>query len=299
MDEYKFLHFIKDVSNGYKNVPYHNRTHATDVTQTSTFYVDSCQFKKKVEMDDIDVSSMLLATACHDYAHPGYNNVYMVETFDQIAYQYNDKAVLESYHIANSMMLTRKKNNDIFDGMERDQKKAIRERMILMVLATDMAEHFKSLGKLKAKLAAEDFDPKNPEEKLFLMGFVVHMSDISNPTKKWDLCFQWTELLFCEFFSQRDKEREQGLNISYLMDRNTINIAKAQVGFIDVIIKPAFEALATVIPRLKDHLHELDNNRERWAQRQDNWVMIENQKYGPEFGKSLLRSTVKKSMDLP
>ena len=60
------------------------------------------------------------------------------------------------------------------------------------------------------------------------------------------------------------------------MDRNTINIAKAQVGFIDVIIKPAFEALATVIPRLKDHLHELDNNRERWAQRQDNWVMIEN-----------------------
>lgn len=71
-------------------------------------------------MDDIDMSSMILATACHDYAHPGYNNAYMVETMDDIAYKYNDKAVLESYHIASCFLLTKKKNNDIFDGMEKD-----------------------------------------------------------------------------------------------------------------------------------------------------------------------------------
>lgn len=43
-------------------------------------------------------------------------------------------------------MLTKKRFNDIFEGMEREKKKAIRERMITMVLATDMAEHFKSLA---------------------------------------------------------------------------------------------------------------------------------------------------------
>lgn len=59
----------------------------------------------------------------------------------------------------------------------------------MMVLATDMAEHFKSMGKVKGRVADEDFDLKNPEDKLFFMGFIVHMSDISNPTKKWDLCF--------------------------------------------------------------------------------------------------------------
>lgn len=66
-----------------------------------------------------------------------------------------------------------------------------------------------------------------------------------------------------------------------------------------MIIKPAFEALATVIPRLKDHLHELDNNRERWNQRQETFNMSDNYKYGPEFGKNILKSVVKKSMDLP
>ena len=32
MDEFKFVHFIRDVSNGYKGVPYHNKMHAADVT---------------------------------------------------------------------------------------------------------------------------------------------------------------------------------------------------------------------------------------------------------------------------
>lgn len=57
--------------------------------------------------------------------------------------------------------------------------------MITMVLATDMAEHFKSLSRLKAKLADPTFDLTSTEEKLTTLGFVVHMADISNPTKKW------------------------------------------------------------------------------------------------------------------
>ena len=39
---------------------------------------------------------------------------------------------------------------------------------------------------------------------------------------------------------QGDLERERDWPISYLMDRTTVNIAKAQVGFIDVIIYPAY-----------------------------------------------------------
>ena len=39
-----------------------------------------------------------------------------------------------------------------------------------------------------------------------------------------------------------------GLPISYLMDRTTVNIAKSQVGFIDVIVMPAYEILQVVLP---------------------------------------------------
>ena len=50
----------------------------------------------------------------------------MTETFNEIAIRYNDKSVLENYHIASSYALTKQKKWDIFDGMEREQRKAIR-----------------------------------------------------------------------------------------------------------------------------------------------------------------------------
>ena len=70
MDEFKFVHFMRDVSNGYKNVPYHNKLHAADVCQNAYFFVEMCDFAVISDCDDIDMSSLILATACHDYAHP-------------------------------------------------------------------------------------------------------------------------------------------------------------------------------------------------------------------------------------
>jgi cAMP-specific phosphodiesterase 4 len=76
------------------------------------------------------------------------------------------------------------------------------------------------------------------------MGVGTHLADISNPSKSWNLALKWTELLFEEFFKQGDKERELGIGVSDLMDRSTTNIAKAQLGFIDIIVEPAFETFS-------------------------------------------------------
>jgi len=77
-----------------------------------------------------------------------------------------------------------------------------------------------------------------------------HLADISNPVKDWKICKDWTDLLYTEFFAQGDLERNQGFPISYLMDRHTTNIAKAQIGFYDFIIKPSYEQLIKVCPEL-------------------------------------------------
>jgi cAMP-specific phosphodiesterase 4 len=69
---------------------------------------------------------------------------------------------------------------------------------------------------------------------------MFHLADISNPTKPWDVCLEWTELLFVEFFEQGDNERKRNLSITYLMDRKEVNIAKSQIGFLDIIITPAY-----------------------------------------------------------
>jgi len=112
--------------------------------------------------------------------------------------------------------------------------------MINLVLSTDMSKHFTELGKFKARIGSPDFDFTNQADKDMVLQTMFHLADISNPTKPWKLCQKWTDLLFVEFFNQGDMERSQGMPISYLMDRKTVNIAKSQIGFIDVIIAPAY-----------------------------------------------------------
>ena len=55
-------------------------------------------------------------------------------------------------------------------------------------------------------MADDDFKPTDSANKEFLMKFMFHLADVSNPTKPFDLCRLWTDLLFVEFFAQGDLE---------------------------------------------------------------------------------------------
>jgi cAMP-specific phosphodiesterase 4 len=59
---------------------------------------------------------------------------------------------------------------------------------------------------------------------------LIHCCDLSNPTKPLELYTQWVDRLMEESFKQGDQERAQGLELSPLCDRNTVNVAKCQVG---------------------------------------------------------------------
>ena len=41
----------------------------------------------------------------HDYKHPGYNNAFLANISNSIAIRYNDKNILESYHISQAFKL--------------------------------------------------------------------------------------------------------------------------------------------------------------------------------------------------
>ena len=95
-----------------------------------------------------------------------------------------------------------------------------------MILATDMSKHFADMAKFKQLSLSPDFDPTE-KDKVFCMMIALHLSDISHAGKAWDICQKWTDLIFKEFFNQGDKEKGLGMNISFLMDRKTVNIANA------------------------------------------------------------------------
>lgn len=261
----KLRNYAYAIQSSYNDITYHNKTHASDVAQTSYYFMFTCDFKTKAKMTTLEQMSMILAGFIHDTDHRGYNNMFYVNTNAPLAIRYNDIAVLENYHAAMGfkIMLGNEKCN-IFENMTKEQFKDARSFVLKCVLATDMARHFGDMGKFGGLVGNDDFDPAG-NHKLLATEFLFHMADISNPTKPWPLCKKWTDLLFIEFFQQGDKERELGLSISFLMDRTTTNVAKAQDGFIKNLIRPAFVHLEKLLPALSLNIKYMDENLEKWA----------------------------------
>lgn len=58
---------------------------------------------------------------------------------------------------------------------------------------------------------------------------MVHCADLSNPTKPLELYRQWTDRIMVEFFTQGDRERDKGMEISPMCDKQNASIEKNQV----------------------------------------------------------------------
>ena len=58
---------------------------------------------------------------------------------------------------------------------------------------------------------------------------IAHCCDLSNPTKPMSLYSQWVSRITDELFRQGDLEKERGLDISAMCDRQTATTEKQQV----------------------------------------------------------------------
>jgi hypothetical protein len=80
------------------------------------------------------------------------------------------------------------------------------------------------------------------------MEILLHCADISNPYKPFQICAKWADLVSQEFFSQGDKERELGIDISPMMDRNSSNLNNMQIGFIEFVVSPLISSESSLSP---------------------------------------------------
>ena len=132
------------------------------------------------------------------------------------------------------------------DDLSRDEFKTFRLRFIGTILATDMARHTGDLNKIKNTMATKfvkqganrelliDYETlkKEFDSKQILIELCVHAADVSTQTRPFEVALEWTKLLFEEFFHQGDVEKEKGLPVSFLCDRETTQIPKSQPGFL-------------------------------------------------------------------
>ncbi|XP_070154353.1 dual specificity calcium/calmodulin-dependent 3',5'-cyclic nucleotide phosphodiesterase 1A isoform X7 [Polyergus mexicanus] len=235
--------FLGRVEEGYcrHRNPYHNNLHAADVAQTMHYIL--CQTGLMNWLTDLEIFATLVAAIIHDYEHTGTTNNFHVMSGSDTALLYNDRAVLENYHISASFRILREDECNILQNLSREEFREFRSLVIDMVLATDMSFHFQQLKNMKNLLSLAE--PSVDKSKA--VSLVLHCCDISHPAKRWDLHHRWTMQLLEEFFRQGDKERELGLPFSPLCDRNNTLVAESQIGFIEFIVEPSMQVCSDTL----------------------------------------------------
>ncbi|XP_076880486.1 3',5'-cyclic-AMP phosphodiesterase 4C-like isoform X3 [Brachyhypopomus gauderio] len=266
-----FITFMMTLEDHYHaDVAYHNNIHAADVVQSTHVLLSSPALE--AVFTDLEIMAALFASAIHDVDHPGVSNQFLINTNSELALMYNDSSVLENHHLAVGFKLLQEENCDIFQYLNKKQRQSLRKMVIDMVLATDMSKHMNFLADLKTMVETKKVTSlgvlllDNYSDRIQVLQNMVHCADLSNPTKPLEIYRQWTNRIMVEYFTQGDRERDRGMEISPMCDKHTASVEKTQVGFIDYIVHPLWETWADLVhPDAQDILDMLEDNRE-WYQ---------------------------------
>uniref|UniRef100_A0A8C7FT71 Phosphodiesterase n=1 Tax=Oncorhynchus kisutch TaxID=8019 RepID=A0A8C7FT71_ONCKI len=269
----EFMSYFCALENGYRDIPYHNRVHATDVLHAVWYLttrpvpgfqqihndgispgrVSYASSKSSSISDDnygclawnipaLELMALYVAAAMHDYDHPGRTNAFLVATNAAQAVLYNDRSVLENHHAASawSLYLSRPEFN-FLANLDHVEFKRFRFLVIEAILATDLKKHFDFLAEFNSKVNdvnSPGIDWTNENDRLLVCQVCIKLADINGPAKGRDLHLKWTEGIVNEFYEQGDEEATLGLPMSPFMDRSSPQLAKLQESFITHIVGP-------------------------------------------------------------
>ena len=277
--------FLNLVSSQYlPTTLYHNNMHGADVCQSVSLYFLNSNAEKILQTTLLDLLSIIIASLGHDLGHPGLNNNFHINARTELALTYNDSSCLENYHCSKLFNILKKDEVNIFEVLNNNDFKDIRKRMISEILATDMFYHKKIIDIAQSKIKQikpDKFEFLSTDkesiksEQQSILDFFIHTADLAHNSKLFKISLKWVELLSEEFWLQGDKEKSLGINVSYLCDRNKVNVPKDQVGFLNGVILPTFDILTQLFPGLNYTTENVMNNIKEWQKLAD-----ENRKKG-------------------
>ncbi|XP_078002630.1 high affinity cGMP-specific 3',5'-cyclic phosphodiesterase 9A isoform X3 [Phascolarctos cinereus] len=236
------------IHDNYRNNPFHNFRHCFCVTQMMYCMISLCFLQEKFSQMDILV--LMTAAICHDLDHPGYNNTYQINARTELAIRYNDISPLENHHCAVAFQIISQPECNIFSNITTEDFKKIRQEIITLILATDMARHAEILDSFKEKM--ENFDYTNAEHMIYLKMILIKCCDISNEVRPMEVAEPWVDCLLEEYFMQSDREKSEGLPVAPFMDRDKVTKPTAQIGFIKFVLIPMFETVTKLFPMVEE-----------------------------------------------
>merc|ERR1712232_156041 len=271
--------FIKEVRAGYLENPYHNYTHACEVTACTFKLLREIQWNRS--LSECDVYALLLSATCHDIGHPGRTNQFLIETKDRLAVQYNDRSPLENMHCSKLFEISNKPSTDVFCKLDKEGFKQARGICIGAILHTDNAMHFdmvKEIAKVH-EVCSSYCSLQYPDPETYVDDYVtavleknlqlwlkvfLHLADVANPFKPFELYRLWATHVTDEFFQQGDEEKRLGIPVGMLNDRDKVSRSGCEHGFITFLVAPFCNNVVRCFPTLHHLARQMGTNIEEW-----------------------------------
>ncbi|XP_059167977.1 dual 3',5'-cyclic-AMP and -GMP phosphodiesterase 11-like isoform X2 [Physella acuta] len=258
-----FCRWMLSVKKNYRNVTYHNWRHAFNVTQTMFCMLKTGQMNNI--LTDVERLALMVGCLSHDLDHRGTNNQFQHKTMSPIAELYGT-STMEHHHFDQCIMILSTKGSDIFRNLSQEAYEQVIVLLESAILATDLALYFRYRGQFFQLVKGDNPDWTNDDNRNLLRSMMMTASDVAAITKPWEIQRKVASLVASEFFEQGDLEKEK-LKVKpiAMMDREQIDkLPDLQVGFIDDICMPVYEAISRVSPRLSPLLEGCQQNRSNW-----------------------------------
>ncbi|XP_035905318.1 cGMP-dependent 3',5'-cyclic phosphodiesterase-like [Anopheles stephensi] len=262
--EYKLARFVLLVQKGYRDTPYHNWWHAFSVAHFAYSLMMNLRLIERGIITKMQGFSFLIAAFCHDLDHRGISNSYQTQTSSPLARLYSSEgSVNERHHLSQAICILNDSSSKILDGLSTTEFKECIDYLRELILATDLANHFRILPRLK-KLRAE-YLTEGSNQRL-LLSLMITCCDLNDQIKSWKTVQHVAHLVYAEFFAEGDLEKQMGLRPNAMMDRKKACIPMLQIEFLTTVIRPTFEILVQIFPETGSFLETIDSNREQWEQ---------------------------------
>jgi len=272
------MRFVKQAEGMYPPNPYHNFAHALDVEHAlamSFQLVDAGSFFTEAQQFWLSIAAI-----GHDLGHVGLSNTFLIETEHELAVMYNDKSCLENMHCSKLFHILGNEDANVFAHVDKVEYKEMRRGIIQAILHTDTVKHNEMVKELallyQMHSQALENDEQGPavlaEHGQMMANALLHCADIGNPMKPWEFCHKIAYLILDEFALQGDKEKEIGIPVSHLNDREKVNRASSQITLAEFMIVPMVEAIVHIFPTLDLLAMHLSKNVQKWEKM---WISAE------------------------
>ncbi|CAD6215931.1 GSCOCG00004233001-RA-CDS [Cotesia congregata] len=257
--------WLLSVKKNYRNVTYHNWRHAFNVAQMMFAILTATQWWKI--FGEIECLALIIACLCHDLDHRGTNNSFQIKASSPLAQLYST-STMEHHHFDQCLMILSSLGNQILSNVSPDEYSRIVKVLEDAILSTDLAVYFRKRGAFFSIARGQTYNWALTEHRELLRGMLMTVCDLAAITKPWEIEKRVAELVSSEFFEQGDIERRT-LNITPIdiMNREKEDqLPLMQVGFIDSICLPIYEAFALLSDKLNPLMEGVRENKKKWLE---------------------------------